>query len=675
MKKKYSVIIQARLGSVRFPNKMIKKIGNKTIIEILIERLKRSKKINKIILATTKNKRDNKLEIISKKNGISCFRGNEENVLERFYKASRKFQSDFFIRICGDCPLLDSKIIDHLILKNEKKEYEYLSNINPPTFPDGLDVEIFSQKILKKTYLNAKTKFDKEHVTPYMIRHCKIKYNLRHNKDLSKIRLTIDEEKDFQIIKKIMENLKEKNFNLSDIMKLRNKYPKIFKINASLVRNEGSVLNKGQKLWIRAKNVIPGGNMLLSKRPEMFLPGKWPAYFSKAKGCHIWDIENKKYLDFSTMGVGTNILGYANSKVDKEVIKTVKRSNMSTLNAPEEVFLGEKLIEMHPHFQMVRFAKTGGEANAIAIRIARAATSRDKIAICGYHGWHDWYLAANLKNNKNLNNHLLNGLNPKGVPSNLKDTTFPFEYNDIASLKRIIKRHKIGIIKMEVFRNVKPKNNFLKKVRQIATKNKIVLIFDECTSGFRETFGGLHKKYKVYPDMCILGKAIGNGYPLTVVMGKEEIMQNAQDTFISSTFWTDKIGSVAALKTLDEMQKNKTWVKISETGKIIKKKWKKLSIKYKLKLNILGLDALPSFSIESANWLKYKTFITQEMLKNNILASNAVYVSTCHNEKQIKKYFKILDGIFCKIKKFEKGLNVDKYLHSPTCHSSFKRLN
>jgi len=348
---------------------------------------------------------------------------------------------------------------------------------------------------------------------------------------------------------------------------------------------------------------------------------------------------------------------------------------MSTLNASEEVFLAEKLIKMHPHFQMVRFAKTGGEANAIAIRIARAATSRDKIAICGYHGWHDWYLAANLKNNKNLNNHLLNGLNPKGVPSNLKDTTFPFEYNDIASLKRIIKRHKIGIIKMEVFRNVKPKNNFLKKVRHIATKNKIVLIFDECTCGFRETFGGLHKKYKVYPDMCILGKAIGNGYPLTVVMGKEEIMQNAQDTFISSTFWTDKIGSVAALKTLDEMQKNKTWVKISETGKIIKKKWKKLSIKYKLKLNILGLDALPSFSIESANWLKYKTFITQEMLKNNILASNAVYVSTCHNEKQIKKYFKILDGIFCKIKKFEKGLNVDKYLHSPTCHSSFKRLN
>ena len=675
MKNKYSVIIQARLGSARFPNKMIKKIGNKTIIEILIERIKRSKRINKIILATTKNKRDDKLEIISKKNGISCFRGNEENVLERFFKTSRKFKSDFFIRICGDCPLLDIRIIDQLIIQNEKKEYEYLSNINPPTFPDGFDVEIFSQKILKETYLNAKTKFDKEHVTPYMIRHCKIKYNLKNNKDLSKIRLTIDEENDFLVIKKIIENLKKKNFELSDILELKKKYHNIFKINSALIRNEGSVLNKGQKLWTRAKSVIPGGNMLLSKRPEMFLPGKWPTYFSKAKGCYVWDIENKRYLDFSLMGVGTNILGYAFSKVDKEVIKTVKRSNMSSFNAPEEVYLAEKLIEMHPHFQMVRFAKTGGEANTIAIRIARASTNKHKIAICGYHGWHDWYLAANLRNKKNLNNHLLQGLNPKGVPSNLKDTTFPFDYNDIDSLKKIIKKHKIGIIKMEVFRNIKPKNNFLKKVRQIATRNKIILIFDECTSGFRETFGGLHKKYKIYPDMCILGKAIGNGYPITVVMGKKEIMQNAQDTFISSTFWTDKIGSVAALKTLEEMNKNKTWLKISKTGRNIKVRWKKLSKKHQLKMIISGLDALPSFTIKSKDWLKYKTFITQEMLKKNILASNSVYVSTCHNKKEIIKYFKVLDDIFIKIRKFENNLDINEYLLSPTCHSSFKRLN
>ena len=675
MKIKYTVIIQARLGSTRFPNKMIKKIGNQTIIEILIKRLKQSRLINNIILATTKKKHDNKLDLLARKNKIRVFRGSEDNVLERFYKASKSIESDYLIRICGDCPLLDSTIIDKLIKINNKKKFDYLSNINPPSFPDGFDVEIFSKKILKEAYLKAKSKYDKEHVTPYIIRKAKSKFNLKNSKDFSNLRLTIDEEKDFLVINKIINKINKKNFGLSDIIKLKKQKPEIFKINQDLKRNEGSILNKGQKLWSRAKNIIPGGNMLLSKRPEMFLPGKWPTYFTKADGCYVWDLENKKYLDFSTMSVGTNILGYANKNINSEIIRTVKRSNMSSLNAPEEVYLAEKLIDMHPQFDMVRYAKTGGEANAIAIRIARAASGKDNIAICGYHGWHDWYLAANIKNNKNLNTHLLPGLSPAGVPKKLKNTTFPFEYNDIKTLKRLVKKEKIGIIKLEVFRNIKPKRNFLREVRDIANKNNIILIFDECTSGFRETFGALHKKYKIYPDICILGKAIANGYPLTVIMGKRKIMQHAQNTFISSTFWTDKIGFVAGLKTLKEMEKNKSWITISKTGKIIKKQWMRIAKKNKINLSIFGLDALPAFSIKSKNWIKYKTYISQEMLKNNILASNLVFVSISHHQKEIKRYIKNLDNIFKKIKQFEDGLNIDNYLSSPTCHTGFKRLN
>ena len=675
MKIKYTVIIQARLGSTRFPHKMVKKIGNQTIIEILIKRLKQSRLINNIILATTKKKHDNKLDLLARKNKIRVFRGSEDNVLERFYKASKSIESDYLIRICGDCPLLDSTIIDKLIKINNKKKFDYLSNINPPSFPDGFDVEIFSKKILKEAYLKAKSKYDKEHVTPYIIRKAKSKFNLKNSKDFSNLRLTIDEEKDFLVINKIINKINKKNFGLSDIIKLKKQKPEIFKINQDLKRNEGSILNKGQKLWSRAKNIIPGGNMLLSKRPEMFLPGKWPTYFTKADGCYVWDLENKKYLDFSTMSVGTNILGYANKNINSEIIRTVKRSNMSSLNAPEEVYLAEKLIDMHPQFDMVRYAKTGGEANAIAIRIARAASGKDNIAICGYHGWHDWYLAANIKNNKNLNTHLLPGLSPAGVPKKLKNTTFPFEYNDIKTLKRLVKKEKIGIIKLEVFRNIKPKRNFLREVRDIANKNNIILIFDECTSGFRETFGALHKKYKIYPDICILGKAIANGYPLTVIMGKRKIMQHAQNTFISSTFWTDKIGFVAGLKTLKEMEKNKSWITISKTGKIIKKQWMRIAKKNKINLSIFGLDALPAFSIKSKNWIKYKTYISQEMLKNNILASNLVFVSISHHQKEIKRYIKNLDNIFKKIKQFEDGLNIDNYLSSPTCHTGFKRLN
>ena len=269
-------------------------------------------------------------------------------------------------------------------------------------------------------------------------------------------------------------------------------------------------------------------------------------------------------------------MGYGNEIIDNAVKKVVSNGNMSTLNCPEEVFLAKKLIEINPWADMVRYARTGGEANAIAIRIARAASDNEKVAICGYHGWHDWYLATNIDSETNLNQHLLPGLSPNGVPKGLRGSVFPFEYNDFKSLLNIVKNHKVGIIKMEVIRNEKPKNNFLKKVRDLATKNNIILIFDECTSGFRETFGGIHKKYNVNPDMAIYGKALGNGYSITAVLGKKEIMESAQKTFISSTFWTERIGPTAALKTLELMKKLSSWEIITNNGKFMKKDGKKL---------------------------------------------------------------------------------------------------
>ena len=197
---------------------------------------------------------------------------------------------------------------------------------------------------------------------------------------------------------------------------------------------------------------------------------------------------------------------------------------MSTLNSTEEILLAEKLITLHPWAEMAKFTRSGGEANAVAIRIARAASGKDKVAICGYHGWHDWYLASNINNNNNLNNHLMRQTPIKGVPKNLRNTVFSFEYNNYNQLSKIIEEQDIGIIKMEVRRNEEPKNNFLQKVRKLATEKKIILIFDECTSGFRQTFGGLHKYYKVDPDMAIFGKALGNGHAINAIIGKKSIM-------------------------------------------------------------------------------------------------------------------------------------------------------
>ena len=431
----------------------------------------------------------------------------------------------------------------------------------------------------------------------------------------------------------------------------------------------------GPKLWNRAKGIIPGGNMLLSKRSEMFLPNHWPSYFSKAKGCHIWDLDGNKFTDMSIMGIGTNILGYAHPKVDEAVQKIVQLGNMSTLNCPEEVYLAEELINLHPWAEMVRFARAGGEADAIAIRIARAATSRETVAICGYHGWHDWYLATNIKGSSSLEEHLLPGLDPNGVPKGLMNSVKPFSFNKLDQLENIIANNNLAAVIMEVQRSAPPEEGFLKSVRDLCSKNGIVLIFDECTSGFRETCGGLHLKYGVDPDMAMFGKALGNGYAITAIIGKRSIMEAAQNTFISSTFWTERIGPSAALKTIEIMKEEKSWEYITNQGIKLRKYWEQIAHDNNLTLEIFGLPALSGFRIKSENFLKYKTFMTQEFLKRNFLASNLCYLCTHHEDKIIERYIDILNEIFEVISECEEGRKIDELLEGPICHDGFKRLN
>lgn len=415
--------------------------------------------------------------------------------------------------------------------------------------------------------------------------------------------------------------------------------------------------------------------MLLSKRSEMFLPGQWPSYFSKAKGCEVWGLDGEHFFDMASMGVGTNSLGYGNEIVDEAVIRTVRNGNMSTLNCPEEVGLADRLLAINQWAGMVRLARTGGEANAIAVRIARAHTGKDKIAICGYHGWHDWYLSANLSNDANLDGHLLPGLAPTGVPRNLTGTVLPFEYNDLEGLKTILSGGDVAAIKMEVVRSLEPENDFLGEVRQLASDNGVVLIFDECTSGFRETFGGLHQKYGVEPDLAVFGKALGNGYPITAVVGRPEIMQAAQTSFISSTFWTDRIGPTAALATLDEMERSKSWELITAIGNRVRKGWQSLSNEFQIEIKLSGLPALSTFSFTSPMAMEYKTFLTQKMLEKGYLASTIFYACTEHRDDVIDSYFLELRSVFEALANLSHPSDIKSLLKGPVSHSGFRRIN
>ena len=682
MNKKVTAVVQARIGSQRLRGKVLKKINNKETILLLLKRLSLAKEIDKIIVAIPKKKEDDPLYKILKKNNFLVFRGSEKNVLKRYYDCAKKFDLKNIIRITGDCPLIDPKLVDYLVNIFKKNKFDYVTNrglVNESrTFADGMDVEIFSFKSLKIANSNVISSFDKEHVTEYFLRSEKFKkYNYQDKNDFSNLRITLDTSYDFELIKKIFGRFKNRMFYYNDIISFYKKNKNIFDECLRLSQKINfEKLDVNQQTWTKAKEYIAGGNMLFSKRPDRFLPGKWPGYFKKAKGCIIYSLDGKKYIDVSIMGIGTNILGYSNSEIDRAVQRRLKRGNMSTLNCQEEVLLAEKLVKLHPWSNQARFARSGGEANAIAIRIARAYTNKNKIAFCGYHGWHDWYLATNLRSKNNLNEHLLPGLKTGGVHKKLKDTIYPFRYNDFNGLKDLLKKNpEIGIIKMEVIRNEPPKNNFLKKVRNLADKKNIVLIFDECTTGFRESLGGIHKKYKVDPDIMMLGKAIGNGYAITAVLGKKKIMNSISKTFISSTFWTESIGPTAAIETLKIMEKKKSWSYITNLGGYVRKKWLQIAKRNKIKIKIQGIPSLSSFEFQSKNHQAYKTYITQEMLKKGFLATTTVYVSTSHTKKIINKYLKYLEKIFLIISKCERGDDIHRHLNTKVSETDFARLN
>ncbi len=674
---KVVAIVQARMGSTRLPNKVMKPIGGRPMIELLLARLSRAKEIQEIMVATSVDPRNQPLVEHVQALGYNCSKGSENDVLDRYVQAAKLVEADVVIRITGDCPLVDPELVDEAVRRFKAAGVDYFSNVAPPTYPDGLDIEVFTVDAMTKAARETSKALDLEHVTPYLRESGKFSQaGMRNVEDHSKLRWTVDESADFEVVSRVFAHFSpDIHFGWQQVLDLQCSRPEIFEANTQLIRNEGATMGSGQKLWKRAKQVIPGGNMLLSKRAEMFLPEQWPAYFSKAKGCKVWDLDGKEYTDMSIMGIGTNTLGYGHAEVDAAVQQTVAAGNMSTLNCPEEVYLAEKLIDIHPWADMARLARSGGEANAIAIRIARAVSGKDKVAVCGYHGWHDWYLSANLGDDENLAGHLLPGLEPKGVPQNLRGTVFPFNYNNYAELEKLVNTHDIGVIKMEVVRNKGPEDNFLHKVRKLASDRGIVLIFDECTSGFRQTFGGLHKMYGVEPDMAMFGKALGNGYAITATIGRREIMEAAQSTFISSTFWTERIGPSAALKTLDVMERVKSWDTITQTGLAIRQGWQNLADKHGLQIDHWGLPALTGFSFQSPSNLAYKTLITQEMLAKGYLASNSVYVCTEHTPEVVARFFEALDPIFGLIKECEDGRDIAALLKGPVCHGGFKRLN
>ncbi|MCE5308999.1 MAG: aminotransferase class III-fold pyridoxal phosphate-dependent enzyme [Acidobacteriales bacterium] len=433
---------------------------------------------------------------------------------------------------------------------------------------------------------------------------------------------------------------------------------------------------KGLDLYHKARTRIPGATQLLSKRPEMHAPEQWPPYYARAKGAEVWDLDGRKFVDMSYAGIGSCILGYADADIDDAVRAAIDAGSMCTLNAPEEVELADLLCELHPWADKVRYARCGGEAMAVAVRIARARTGREKVAFCGYHGWHDWYLAANLPQGDALDGHLLSGLAPAGVPASLSGTALPFHYNRLDELERIVaaNRGELAAIVMEPVRNNEPVAGFLESVRALANDTGAVLVFDEVTAAFRATNGGIHLRYGVSPDIAVFAKAISNGYPMAAIIGRGDVMSAAEGSFISSTYWTERIGPTAALATIRKHRERDVVRHLEKMGRLVQEGWRSAAERAGLPVTVSGMPALSHFSINLANAQAVRTLFTQMMLDRGFLATNAFYAMYAHSTAQVEQYVAAVQEVFRELATAVECNGVDRLLRGPVAHAGFYRL-
>lgn len=432
------------------------------------------------------------------------------------------------------------------------------------------------------------------------------------------------------------------------------------------------------ELYAKAERLIPGGTQLISRRPTRYAYGVSPAFAERAKGARFWDVDGNEYIDWVS-GIGAIILGYADEVVDEAVIRQIHTGTMYSVNHELELELAELLIERIPCAEMVRYAKGGGDACAIAVRIARGATGRDKILFCGYHGWHDWYLAANLDAESSLNAHLFPGIEPIGVPRALAGTAFPFPYGDAGTLGELLDAHRgeVAAVIMEPLRSEMPPEGYLAAVRKLTAERGVLLIFDEVSTGFRNSAAGVQPVVGVTPDMAVFAKSISNGYPMGAVVGRREVMEPAARMFVSSTYWSDTIGLRAAVTTLTEIEKRGVPAQLEELGRTLKNRLNELAKQCNAPVRCAGIDTHPHLHFDASNdetRTKLATLYIQEMAKRGCHGYPSFYLNAAQGPAEVEQTLGAARETFTLLAEAAAGNRVDALLECELREDAFRRL-
>ena len=431
-------------------------------------------------------------------------------------------------------------------------------------------------------------------------------------------------------------------------------------------------------LYRRAAELIPGGTQLLSRRPTKYANGVSPVYAARANGARIWDVDGNEYIDWVS-GIGAVILGYCDPVVDDAVREQIGKGVATSINSELEIELAEELCRTIPCAEMVRYAKCGGEACAIAVRIARGVTGRDKVLFCGYHGWHDWYLAANLVAEESLNSHLFPGIEPIGVPKALAGTAMPFPFGDLAALGQLLDDHKgeVAAVIMEPLRSERPADGYLAGVRKLCDERGVVLIFDEVSCGFRFGMQAAQGFVGVTPDMAVFAKSMSNGFPMGAVVGKRAVMEPAARMFISSTYWSDPLGMAASLATIRELRRRNVSESLWSFGSELQSRLNAIASEVGLDVHCGGLAIHPHLEFRSASADDkpvLSTLYIQEMAKRGCHGYASFYLNAAQGPVELEQTAAAAREVFAILRRALDSGNAESFLECPRQQDAFRRL-
>ena len=675
-------IVQARMSSTRLPGKVLANIAGHPMLGHVLQRLRHARCVNQIVIATSSNPADDAIANFCELEHACCFRGSESDVLDRYYRAAQTCSADVVVRVTADCPLIDAAVVDKAVSCFLDGKYDYVSNAMRYTYPDGLDTEVFSSAALERAWREATKLSDREHVTPYL-RAGKFRVSNVENEEVipANLRWTVDEPSDLEFVRRVFAAFAgSEYFGMREVLNFLNQNAAVQALNSSVPSNEGYCrslyeeavagaapsrpLMKSQEWLCRSRKVIPGGAQTFSKGFNQHVEGVAPIFLASGKGCRVWDVDGNEYIDY-VQGLLPNLLGYANDEVNSAVARQLALGHSFSLPHPLEVELAERLIRLIPCAEMVRFGKNGSDATSGAIRAARAFTGRDHIACCGYHGWQDWYIGSTTRN--------------AGVPEAVRALTHPFPYNDLPGLETVLEEHRGGFaaVIMEPVNFTEPGAGYLAGVKELANKHGALLIFDEICSGFHFGLGGAQKRYNIIPDLACFGKALANGFPISCIVGRADVMKKFEEIFFSFTFGGEVASIAAALKVLDILEHTDALARMESHGRALKDGFNALAKLAGLQqqLSCIGHStwSLIRFrDVHGKDSLLLRSLFSQEVAKRGVLSLVTHNMSAAHDDIAVQQTLEVYAAVMKTLAAWLQDADPERFLQGKMIQPVFR---